>query len=389
LKKEDIIIIRITSAAILLAALALVLLFGAGFGLFDHTMDQINNSEYSGVTGSVYNMVFFNGVNTIYTFLFDLTLYTTVIGAMGLLLRLKGVSAIAVCGAVSSVVSGIYLILVYIFENNVLLHKMTSYIYLREAGNYVDGDRILSVRVLVVGIVLIFLGILAAILVKTSGVKKIQSYSSSHNHAGWIIMLPVFYGCIFMELFKSLLLGYITSLDVESDQVYHLIVEHYFKDAPLFHIQMIGVILLSAIIIVLLNRFSRKYQIDKTIIGVFFAIAYIIQGIIVFVHPPRLFGYLSFDEHICDVVDVASIIYMVMYALDIIFACILTVACLKDAYRHKRILITVFIHLVISILAIVGLHFVSVSAIFAGCAAVDLIALISLFYGSNVSAGNH
>ncbi len=71
---------------------------------------------------------------------------------MGLLLKLKGVSSIALCGAISSVVTGIYIIFVYILENNVLLHKAASYIYLHEAGNYIEGDRILHIKVVIVGI---------------------------------------------------------------------------------------------------------------------------------------------------------------------------------------------------------------------------------------------
>ena len=55
MKKEDIIIIRITSAAILLAALALILLFGAQSGLFYRYIEMMNNNEYSNMAGSAYS----------------------------------------------------------------------------------------------------------------------------------------------------------------------------------------------------------------------------------------------------------------------------------------------------------------------------------------------
>ncbi len=389
MKKEDIIIIRITSAAILLAALALILLFGAQSGLFYHYIEMINNNEYSNMAGSAYNAAFFSGVHTIYTFLFDLTLYTTIIGAMGLLLKLKGVSSIALCGAISSVVTGIYIIFVYILENNVLLHKAASYIYLHEAGNYIEGDRILHIKVVIVGIVLIIIGVLAILIIKSSNVKKMYSYNSSYKHTGLIAMLPVFYGCIFMEIVKMLLLEYVTSFKEQSGQVYNILTQHYFEGMPLFHIKLIWIVLVSAIVIVLVNRFVRKFQIDKTIIGIFFALAYIVQIVFIIINPPRLFGYLSFDEHICDMVDSANMVYMIMYALDVVLVSILTAVCLKDDYSHKKILITIIIHFVISILAIIGLHFISFSAIFAGCAVADLIALISFFYTANIRTGNH
>ncbi len=389
MKKEDIIIIRITSAAILLAALALILLFGAQSGLFYRYIEMMNNNEYSNMAGSAYNVAFFNGVNTIYTFLFDLTLYTTIIGAMGLLLKLKGVSSIAVCGAVSSVVTGFYIVFVYILENNVLLHKAASYIYLHEAGNYLDGERILHAKVIIVGVVLIIIGILAIMIIKSSNVKKIYSYSSSYKHTGLIAMLPVFYGCIFMEIVKKLLLEYVIGIKEQSGQVYSILTQHYFEGIPLFHIKLIWVVLISAIAIVLVNRFVRRFQIDKTIIGIFFALAYIVQIVFILVNPPRLFGYLSFDEHICDMVDSSNAAYMIMYALDVVFVSILTAVCLKDNYSHKKILITIAIHFVISILAVMGLGFIGISAIFAGCAAANLVALISFFYTANIRASHH
>lgn len=389
MKKEDIIIIRITSAAVLLAALALILLLGAGSGLFQHYIDMINNNEYSHMAGSAYNAAFFNGANTIYTFLFDLTLYTTIIGAIGLLLKLKGVSSIALCGAISSVVTGIYIVLVYILENNVLLHKAASYIYLNEAGNYANGDRILHIKVVIMGIVLIVIGILAILIIKSSNVKKMYSYNSSYKHTGLIAMLPVFYGCIFMEIVKNILLKSVTNIQEQDGQVYTILTEHYFDGMPLFHIKLIGVVLISAVMIVFVNRFIRKFRIDKTIIGIVFGLAYIVQIVFIMINPPRLFGYLSFDEHICDMVDASNMVYMIMYALDVVFVSILTAVCLKDDYSHKKILITLSIHFVISILAIIGLHFISLSAIFAGCAAADLVALISFFYTANIRAGNH
>ena len=388
MKKEDIIIVRITSAAVLLAALALILLFGAGAGLFQHYIEMINHNEYSNMAGSAYNAAFFNGVNTIYTFLFDLTLYATIIGAMGLLLKLKGVASIAICGAVSSVVTGIYIVFVYLLENNVFLHKVASYIYLNEAGSYLEGERILHIKVIVAGVCLIVIGLLAMIMVKSSNVKKLASYSSDYKHTGLIAMLPVFYGCIFMEIGKNLLLEYVTGLNEQDGQVYNILTEHYFENAPLFHIKLIWIVLASAIVIVLMNRFIRKFQIDKTIIGVLFALAYIVQIIFILANPPRLFGYLSFDEHICDMVDVANIIYMIMYTFDVMLVSILTSVCLKNDYSHKKIGITIVIHFVISILAIAGLHFINLSAIFAGCAAADLIALISFFYKANIRTVN-
>ena len=80
---------------------------------------------------------------------------------------------------------------------------------------------------------------------------------------------------------------------------------------------------------------------------------------------------------------------MIMYALDVVFVSILTAVCLKDNYSHKKILITIAIHFVISILAVMGLGFIGISAIFAGCAAANLVALISFFYTANIRASHH
>ncbi len=66
-----------------------------------------------------------------------------------------------------------------------------------------------------------------------------------------------------------LLLEYVTSFKEQSGQVYNILTQHYFEGMPLFHIKLIWIVLVSAIVIVLVNRFVRKFQIDKTIIGIF------------------------------------------------------------------------------------------------------------------------
>ena len=65
MKKNQIVLIRVVSVAVLMAALALILIFGAGSTVFTKIIKDLNNggvtSDASAV--SVYNLVYYKGIN--------------------------------------------------------------------------------------------------------------------------------------------------------------------------------------------------------------------------------------------------------------------------------------------------------------------------------------
>ena len=91
MKKNQIVLIRVVSVAVLMAALALILIFGAGSTVFTKIIKDLNNggviSDASAV--SVYNLVYYKGMNAIYQIIFGIALFTTIVGFAGVFFRIK------------------------------------------------------------------------------------------------------------------------------------------------------------------------------------------------------------------------------------------------------------------------------------------------------------
>ena len=113
MKKDDIILIRIVSVAVLLAALALIIVFGVRISLFDSICDEIYLGNITDSIGGfpLYCKVYYQGMGVIYKLLFSLILYSSIISVAGIFLRLRGVASLANIGSITSVVTGFFLIL--------------------------------------------------------------------------------------------------------------------------------------------------------------------------------------------------------------------------------------------------------------------------------------
>ena len=113
MKKNQIVLIRVVSVAILMAALALILIFGAGSTVFTKIIKDLNNggviSDASAV--SVYNLVYYKGMNAIYQIIFGIALFTTIVGFAGVFFRIKGTDICLNTAIIFDVVTGVYLIL--------------------------------------------------------------------------------------------------------------------------------------------------------------------------------------------------------------------------------------------------------------------------------------
>ena len=120
MKKNQIVLIRVVSVAVLMAALALILIFGAGSTVFTKIIKDLNNggviSDASAV--SVYNLVYYKGMNAIYQIIFGIALFTTIVGFAGVFFRIKGTDICLNTAIIFDVVTGVYLILAYVLEKN-------------------------------------------------------------------------------------------------------------------------------------------------------------------------------------------------------------------------------------------------------------------------------
>jgi hypothetical protein len=387
MKKNQIVLIRVVSVAVLMAALALILIFGAGSTVFTKIIKDLNNggvtSDASAV--SVYNLVYYKGMNAIYQIIFGIALFTTIVGIAGVFFRIRGTDICLNTAIIFDVVTGIYLILAYVLEKNKFMHKVFAKIYLGEFDTQFTVVRLIKLHVLIAGILLILVSLLASAIVKSSGIPKMTIYKAESN-LGWILIIPLFFTSLIFDVAREWAIRIASGYSDVSGQLYDILKDYYFGDKFLFSMPKWLIVFVASVITLFIMGVLRIHlkRIFAVIMGAVFTAAALIRCVVFWMNPPAIFGTLSYNENVCDMTDRAGAAYMICFVLDIFFITILAVLCIicaqKKFFELKNILIITIGYAIISIAAILILGFGGISAIYAGCGVIDVIASSALLY---------
>lgn len=384
MKKDKIVLIRVLTVAAVLAALALVLVFGAGGGLFHNIVNDINNNQVplDSAGASIYNLYFYKGLGVPYLVLFSAALFAAAAASVGILTRFWGAAVLAKAAAVSGMVTGAYIVLAVLFEKNVLLHRLIDRFYIGEVQGTIETVRLIGVVPLVSGIVLIVLGGLCLALLPASGITKMKIYQSAEKMRDYVILLPVLYGCVFCEILREILIGSrCEALGAEDLHAYTYIQDYYFADAWGFDIPYVWFLLAAAVVLIALRGMAANWMRDKKIsllpvfTAVVFGVLLGIRSIIFWMNPPRLFGYLTLDEAVCDVTEAAYPLYMLIFVLDICLLAVWLAQLLLCRSEMKKIALLCAAHCIASIAAILAGQLAGIVGIYAACAVVNIVTI--------------
>ena len=123
------------------------------------------------------------------------------------------------------------------------------------------------------------------------------------------ILIPVIYGAVALETVRELVISICTQNgSAMTSQVYTFIKDYYFADAWGFNISYVWFLVLIAVVFVVLGRkFIEKTGALKITVfaAVVLALAAIVRSAVFLANPPRLFGYLTLDELLCDATEAA------------------------------------------------------------------------------------
>lgn len=390
MKKDEIIRIRVVSVAVLMAALALILIFGAGSGVFSKIIKEMSgaDSQMDAVSASIYNLVFYRGMNVCYELLFGAAISVTVIAAAGIIIKIKGTDICLRAAVVTDTVIGIFLVLSFILEKNVFLHRIFAKIYLGVFDATAEGERQLGVHVLIAGILIVVLAMLSHLLIKSSGILKMTAYKSDKNQ-GKFIVLPVIYAVLVIDAIREWALSVSSGLSSLSGQIYEILRDYYFEGRFLLDMPKWIFVLAAVLITIVITAFLKSYvgKSFSVLLGVLFAGIAAVRCVVFAFNLPALFGVVSLDEKVCSMTDTAGYAYIVLFVFDVFFLTVLSVLCLINA--QKKILIIALGHAVISIALIFILGFAGIAAVYAGCAAADVLASVGLLYVVYTGSGNH
>lgn len=396
MKKEEIIYIRIMSVAGLLAILVLLTVLGLGSGLYSNVADNINNnaSYFADYENVVYNLYFYKGLDVFYKILFSVTIVCSAVGAAGILLRRKCAALFAKTGCIFSVITSLY-VLIGIFCHNIKFAvAFVTGFYMDNAEGAVIKN-MLGIKPIVISIIMIILGVLCLLIIKSSGMEKLKVYASGDKSRYYAVIMPVLMGTVFFETVREILTGILcqtsNALDGVSGQVYGFITDYYFADDFLFGGLYVWIAVIAAIVLMSINtELLKKSRIKLYVLISGCASLFIIVKIIIYMlNPPRLFGYLTTNEYVCDITEKSYPMYMFIFLFDILIIVTLIYLMYVSGISVKKTLILSAVHICISVIAMIIGSFSGITGIYTAIIAADLLALIGCFYMAYISRSHH
>lgn len=396
MKKEEIIYIRIMSVAGLLAILVLLTVLGLGSGLYSNIADNINNnaSYFADYENVVYNLYFYKGLDVFYKILFSVTIVCNAVGAAGIFLRRKCAALFAKTGCIFSVITSLY-VLIGIFCHNIKFAvAFVTGFYMDNAEGAVIKN-MLGIKPIVISIIMIILGVLCLLIIKSSGMEKLKVYASGDKSRYYAVIMPVLMGTVFFETVREILTGILcqtsNALDGVSGQVYGFITDYYFADDFLFGGLYVWIAVIAAIVLMSINtELLKKSRIKLYVLISGCASLFVIVKIIIYMlNPPRLFGYLTTNEYVCDITEKSYPMYMFIFLFDILIIVTLIYLMYVSGISVKKTLILSAVHICISVIAMIIGSFSGIMGIYTAIIAADLLALIGCFYMAYISRSHH
>lgn len=396
MKKDDVIVVNILTAAGILAFLALLLVFGTGTNLYGNIISKINSASGNGLSGAnIYDICYYKGFGVIYGIAYSIALFATVISAAALFLRKNGAVKLACIAAAADAVTAIIVLISAVFEGSVGVHRFLAGFYLKDIATDFEITKLLGIIPVIIAVIILILSAVLLLQLKITGIGRLKVYNSGGINV-CRLLLPVMYGSIVFEVIRNILINAVCDRAGGIKMTVQTYLRDYYflktMDFNLHYVWFMVVLVLAVMIFYeIMPRNKRSETADKRVITIVVLaemLAIIIRAIIYFANPPRLFGYLTLDEAVCDAVEAAYPAYIIMYMLDVLLLLVVTAfIMLKD--DNKKILMICIAHAVISIAVVFAGQLAGTAGIYYACAAADIIALVCLFYMAYVGRSHH
>jgi hypothetical protein len=395
MKKEQIILIRLLSVAAVMAVAALILIFGLGVGQFQNIVRDINHNviDFSSSDASIYNLYYYKGMDCIYQILFSVAIFTSIAAVVGIITRYQGAYIFAKTGACSMIATGAYVIIARIFEHNSPLHRFIAKLYLGDVSSNVSTAQLMN-RYPVWPILLIIFSILALLLLRSSGMKKLEIYHGKSYNTSLQLIVLVLYITIFFQWIRPVVMnGLYEKCGNDAVTVGTYMNDYYFADAWMLDLSYVWYIVIAFVMLVI-GRERLSYRIKQLIALKLPVALLVIRSLIYYFNPPRLFGYLTFDENICDLTEKVMVLHMLTIITDVFLVMLLFYFIVYKKIHLKKILIICGVNAVISILvmwlaAIIPLSKSGITGIYIGCILSNLLTIAGSFYMAYIGARHH
>lgn len=355
MKKDEITMVRLLSLAILMALSLFILLVPIGSNEFGQIISKMNNNALNipESQNSVYNLYYYTGFNVVYQLFFSLTILFTAMSVAGILLRIGNTGIAAFVSAILNLLTGMLLLFARIWESSVSMHAMIDSVYLDGVVKEQIKTTQLLDKVPVLYILLIVLGILELLMVKSSGIMRIKMFAKNKKTNAVNYLVPALIIYVWAGFIRQDILSVIIrNGDSQRMTVNEYLTGYYIDNKMFFNWSWMIMLLLATIICIIIQSGVIKGLSGRAgmLAGIGIpALVTIIPSVIYAFNPPALFGYLTLDISLCDMTDNAFYMYLVTFCVSMTAAFILIYLVISGILDMRKLTFIFIINVVISV----------------------------------------
>lgn len=359
MKKDEITMVRLLSLAILMALSLFILLVPIGSNEFGQIISKMNNNALNipESQNSVYNLYYYTGFNVVYQLFFSLTILFTAMSVAGILLRIGNTGIAAFVSAILNLLTGMLLLFARIWESSVSMHAMIDSVYLDGVVKEQIKTTQLLDKVPVLYILLIVLGILELLMVKSSGIMRIKMFTKNKKTNAVNYLVPALIIYVWAGFIRQDILSVIIrNGDSQRMTVNEYLTGYYIGNKIFFNWSWMIMLLLATIICIIIQSGVIKGLSGRAgmLAGIGIpALVTIIPSVIYAFNPPALFGYLTLDISLCDMTDNAFYMYLVTFCVCMTAAYILIYLVISGLLDMRKLAGIFVINVVISVVLMI------------------------------------
>ncbi len=359
MKKDEITMVRLLSLAILMALSLFILLVPIGSNEFGQIISKMNNNALNipENQNSVYNLYYYTGFNVVYQLFFSLTILFTAMSVAGILLRIGNTGIAAFVSAILNLLTGMLLLFARIWESSVSMHAMIDSVYLDGVVKEQIKTTQLLDKVPVLYILLIVLGILELLMVKSSGIMRIKMFAKNKKTNAVNYLVPALIIYVWAGFIRQDILSVIIrNGDSQRMTINEYLTSYYIGNKIFFNWSWMIMLLLATIICIIIQSGVIKGLSGRAgmLAGIGIpALVTIIPSVIYAFNPPALFGYLTLDISLCDMTDNAFYMYLVTFCVSMTAAFILIYLVISGILDMRKLTFIFIINVVISVVLMI------------------------------------
>lgn len=359
MKKDEITRVRLLSLAVLMALSLFILLVPIGSNEFGQIISKMNNNALNipESQNSVYNLYYYTGFNVVYQLFFSLTILFTAMSVAGILLRIGNTGIAAFVSAILNLLTGMLLLFARIWESSVSMHAMIDSVYLDGVVKEQIKTTQLLDKVPVLYILLIVLGILELLMVKSSGIMRIKMFAKNKKTNAVNYLVPALIIYVWAGFIRQDILSVIIrNGDSQRMTVNEYLTGYYIGNKIFFNWSWMIMLLLATIICIIIQSGVIKGLSGRAgmLAGIGIpALVTIIPSVIYAFNPPALFGYLTLDISLCDMTDNAFYMYLVTFCVSMTAAYILIYLVISGLLDMRKLAGIFVINVVTSVILMI------------------------------------